>query len=159
MRRVIQVGLFLIILVAFVIAPIQAQATTVTTSFKEPLDMPAFIPCANGGTGESVWLSGYLHVLFHTTLDGSGGFHTKAHFNPQGVRGTGMVTGDKYQGTGVTQDKFNGKVGDQSTYINNFRIIGQGAGNNYLAHETFHITVNANGEVTAFVDNFSVECK
>ena len=43
--------------------------------------------------------------------------------------------------------------------MNNFRIIGQGPGNNFLVHETFHVTINANGVVTATVDNFSVECK
>jgi hypothetical protein len=43
--------------------------------------------------------------------------------------------------------------------VNNFRIIGQGPGNNYLVHEVFHVTINANGEVTAYVDNFSIECK
>jgi len=26
-------------------------------------------------------------------------------------------------------------------------------------HETFHFTINANGEVTAFADNFSVTCQ
>jgi hypothetical protein len=45
------------------------------------------------------------------------------------------------------------------TLVNNFRIIGQGAGNNFLLHETFHITVNANGELTAVADNYSVDCK
>jgi hypothetical protein len=43
--------------------------------------------------------------------------------------------------------------------VNNFRIIGQGTGNNFLVHETFHITVNADGTMTASVDNFSVDCK
>ena len=47
----------------------------------------------------------------------------------------------------------------EETYINNFRIIGQDPDNNYLVHETFHVTVNANGELTAFVDNFSIEWK
>src|SRR5215467_3765370 len=46
-----------------------------------------------------------------------------------------------------------------TTLVNNFRIIGQGTGNNFLVHETFHITVNADGTMTAFVDNFSVDCK
>ena len=31
--------------------------------------------------------------------------------------------------------------------------------NNFLVHENTHVTVNANGEVTASVDNFSVDCK
>jgi hypothetical protein len=118
-----------------------------------------FVPCADGGAGEIVVLSSNLHMLSHVTRDGSGGFHAKAHFQPQGIRGTGVNTGDKYQATGVTQAHFNGKVGFEITFANNFRIIGQGPGNNFLVRENFHVTVNANGEVTAVVDNFRVECK
>src|SRR5437870_11727085 len=47
----------------------------------------------------------------------------------------------------------------EETFVNNFRIIGQARGNNFLIHENFHITINANGRVTAFVDNFSVDCR
>ncbi len=139
---------------------VQAQASTVTTSMIIPLGVfPVFIPCAAGGAGEVVELGGNLHVLFSTTVDDQGGFHAVSHFQPQGVTGTGLTTGDKYQGTGVTRDQFNGMVGFEFTFVNNFRIIGQGTGNNFLVHNTFHITVNANGDLTAFVDNFSVECK
>jgi hypothetical protein len=141
--------------------PALAQATTVTTSVRIPLPQPfrVFVPCAAGGTGEIVDLSGTLHVLLHTTLDGSGGFHAKTHFQPQGVTGVGLTTGDTYQGTGVNQNQFNGTVGDESTSVENFRIIGHGPGNNFLVHETLHTTVNAHGVVTAFVSNVSVECK
>ena len=136
-----------------------AAASTFTDNVQIPFDLFVFVPCAAGGAGEDVFLSGTLHVLFHTTIDNSGGFHTKFHFQPQGISGTGLVTGDKYQATGVTQGTDNGKVGFESTFVNNFKIIGQGPGNNFLVHENFHFTVNANGEVTAFVDNFSVECR
>jgi hypothetical protein len=44
------------------------------------------------------------------------------------------------------------------TFVNNFKIIGQGPGNNFLVHQNVHITVNANGTLTASVDNFSTEC-
>jgi hypothetical protein len=131
----------------------------VTTNIRIPDTLSVFVPCADGGAGEVVDLSGNLHVLLRTTLDGNGGFHTKYHFQPQGISGTGQTTGDKYQATGVTQEQFNGKVGQEFTYVNNFRIIGQGPGNNFLVHQLIHITVNANGEVTASVDNFSIECK
>ena len=97
-------------------------------------------------------------MLFHVAVDDTGGFHAKTHFQPQGVSGTGLVTGDKHQGTEVTQDEFNGKLGSEVTYVNNFRIIGQGPDNNLLLHETFHTTVNAKGEVTVVADNFSTEC-
>jgi len=84
------------------------------------------------------------------------------HFQPQGISGTGEMTGEKYQATGVTQESFknsfqNGQA--NSTYVNNFRIIGQGPGNNFLVHETLHFTINAKGAVTVFHDNFSVACK
>jgi len=139
-----------------------AKATTFTDNVRVPINISVFIPCAAGGAGESVELSGTLHLLFEITVDSNGGVHMKTHAQPQGVRGVGLTTGDKYQGTGVTQDHSNfGSDGlpVTFTFVDNFRIIGQGPGNNFLVHQTFHVTVNANGKVTADVDNFSVECK
>lgn len=141
-------------------APVLAKAETFRVSEKFPLDLVVFVPCANGGAGEYIELSGHLHTLFHITFDGQGGYHAKSHFNPQGVSGTGLTTGDKYQGTGVTQDQFIiGRVGFENTVVNNFRLIGQGPGNNLLIDENSHITVNANLTITSFHDNFSAECK
>lgn len=128
---------------------------------KTNINLAVFVPCAAGGAGEVVDLSGPLHVLFTFTINGnnvSGIFH----FQPQGISGTGETTRDKYQGTGVTQQSFktslqNGQA--NFTSVNNFRIIGQGPGNNYLVHENMHVTINANGTLTVFHDNFSVACK
>jgi hypothetical protein len=139
-------------------APARAE---VTDNESIPFAISVFVPCANGGAGEIVDVSGDLHVLLTFTVNGNN-VSGKEHFQPQGVSGTGETTGDKYQATGVTQSQFktslqNGQA--EMTFINNFRIIGQGPGNNFLVHETFHITINANGVQTAFVDNFSVDCK
>lgn len=96
-----------------------------------------------------------------TTVNGnnvSGG----VHFQPQGSNLVGSVTGDVYQATGVTQDYFKGSLQNgqyRETFVNNFRIIGPGPGNNFLAHEVFHITVSANGDTTVTFDKFSVDCK
>jgi hypothetical protein len=136
-----------------------AQATTVTTNEQVPIVVFAFVPCANDGAGELVELSGTLHVLTHVTTDDQGGLHVKQHFQPQGISGVGLTTGDKYQGTGATQTEFNATAAFEQTSVNNFRIIGQGPDNNLLVHATFHVTVNANGDVTTVVDNFSVECR
>ena len=72
-------------------------------------------------------------------------------------------TGDKYQATGVTKDSsFKGSFQNgqfTQTYVNNFRIIGTGTGNNFLVHEVAHITINADGTLTVFHDNFSIACK
>lgn len=136
-----------------------AQATTVTTNEQVPITVFAFVPCANDGAGELVVLTGTLHVLTHVTIDDQGGLHVKQHFQPQGLSGVGLTTGDTYRGTGVTQTEFNATAATEQTSINNFRIIGQGRDNNFLVHSTFHVTVNANGEVTTVVDNFSAECR
>src|SRR5262245_66489058 len=103
--------------------PALAQATATTTSVRIPLPQPFQrpVPCAADGAGELVDLGGTLHLLFHTTLDGSGGFHTKVHANPQGVSGIGLTTGDVYRGTGVSQETFSGNVGEATTSIDNIR--------------------------------------
>jgi hypothetical protein len=135
------------------------SATTQTQSSRFPIDLTFFVPCANGGLGELVALSGQLHDVFHLTLDGRGGFHVKTHNNPQGVSGVGLTTGTKYQGTGVTQERLNLKIGERSTFINNFRIVGQGPGNNFLVHENVHVTINANGVASSFHDHFRASCR
>ena len=138
-----------------------AKATASTSDEKIPVDFLLFISCANGGAGEYVHLSGYLHAVSHVTVTGNN-FHVKYHNQPQGISGVGETTGDKYQATGVTQEQYGGSLVNgqyADTYVNNFRIIGQGPGNNYLVHETIHVTINANGDVTTYIDNFTVDCK
>jgi hypothetical protein len=134
-----------------------AAATTDNQIFF--IEQPVFVDCANGGSGEVVVLRGNLHAQFHTTFNDAGHVTIKTHSNPQGVSGVGELTGAKYQGTGVTQDIFTATVGNEETFINNFRVVGQGPGNNFLVHENLHITVNANGTLTVFLDHLRAECK
>jgi hypothetical protein len=145
--------------VIFALVLVMPASAAVISNTEFPINITVFVPCAAGGAGEDVALSGDIHDLFAITFDSNGGFHATMHDNPQGVSGIGLTTGDKYQGTGVTLSVFNGKVGFETTFVNNFRIIGQGPGNNFLVHENFHITVHPDGTVTGFVDNFSVSCK
>ena len=159
MKRTIATCLVITLATLAGAAAARAAAITETTNLQIPLTLEVFVPCANDGAGELVELTGTLHVLLHITTDGRGGFHVKSHSQPQGISGVGLTTGDKYQATGVTQDVFHLTAGITETFVNNFRIIGQGPGNNFLVHENFHITITPNGDVTAFHDNFSIECK
>ena len=135
-------------------------ASTSTDNFVDVLDQVVFIPCANGGSGEVVEITGRLHVVVHATLSSDGNLLFKEHFQPQGAGGIGSVTGDVYHATGVTQDHtHHGHVGQTFTLVNNFRIIGQKTGNNALVHEVAHFTVNARGGVTASFDKVTAECK
>jgi len=149
----------LVLIVSLGVAQAQAKATTVTNNFTQPLDLLVFVPCAALGAGELVHLTGTLHILFVDIIDDNGGVHSKFHFQPQGVSGTGLITGDKYNAVGETQGTFNAKVGSEFTFVDNFRVIGQGPGNNFQVHENVHVTFLADGTLTANVDNFSVVCK
>lgn len=144
-------GLFLIV------CPTTARAGA--ASVEVPISITVFIPCANGGAGENVTLTGNLHVQTQFNFNNAGGGNFHMLFNPQGISGTGSVTGAKYQATGMTQSDGTFTSGVTSDFINRFDIIGQGPGNNYEVHETAHLTINANGTVTVNFDNFSVVCK
>ena len=58
-----------------------------------PLNVTVFVPCANGGAGELVHISGPVHVVIEETADGAGGFHMKEHVQFQGISGVGLITG------------------------------------------------------------------
>ena len=137
------------------------SAVVSNTNLTLPIDLLVFVPCANRGAGELIEVSGPLHVLSQLTTSTTGRLLVYDHFQPQGISGTGFVTGDKYRGTGITEFKntFGGPFPITFTFVNNFYMIGQGPRNNFKIHETFHFTINANGEQTAFVDNFRVTCQ
>ena len=125
------------------------------------ISLSVFVPCAADGAGEVVDLSGPLHTLMSLTINGNH-VSVDAHFQPQGISGIGETTGAKYQATGVTRVSFTTALLNRqanSTFVNNFRVIGQGPGNNLLMHETAHFTIDADGTTTVTHDNFSVDCK
>jgi hypothetical protein len=143
-----------------------AKATVNHSEDKAPVgSFGAYIPCANGGSGEwAVVTNAELHVVTHTVYDAGGGLHVSGHFQPiRNWDGIGQVTGDVYQATGLSRENFNFDLNDglpyEETFVNNLRWIGPGPGNNLLIHTTFHITFNANGTVTANVLNASTDCK
>lgn len=130
----------------------------VTYNAKEWTDMIVDIPCS----GDVLQLTGYLHVLMTWTVDENGGVHGKIQFQPMKLMGeviSGPNVGAKYNGTGGTLDNFNGRVGETYTYVNNFLMIGRGSAPNYKVHETFHITINADGDPIVVVDNTRTTCK
>jgi hypothetical protein len=140
-----------------VLAVAPAAQAAVTENTKVPIDLLVGIPC----NGDTVELTGSLHILSSFTINNNqvSGYD---HFQPQGISGTDLTTGAKYQGTGVTQDQFSSSLVNgqaQFSSVNNFKIIGQGTAPNYLVHKNTHLTFNANGTVTANVDNFTASCR
>jgi hypothetical protein len=133
-----------------------AQAATDTFNETVPLDEIFDNPC----TGEPVHLTGELHILFHVTEDANGGFHVQTHFQPQGVSGTGLVSGEQYRGVGVTRDEFYFPPEElrETTFIDRFYFVSKGPSENMLATTTTHVTFNANGEPTAELFRLEIKC-
>lgn len=137
-----------------------SQSRPTTRNLFVPLIGERFIPCANDGAGEIVLFQGFLHVVEHHTFNDRF-VNEKIHIQPINVEGVGLITGDMYRGTGVSQIQDSFRLANGATHItsiNNFRFIGQGPDNNFQVHETVHTTINANGEVTVTVENSNRDC-
>ena len=129
-------------------------------NFTIPTQFHAQNPCAGGRFGEIVVFTGDQHLVFFESSMSNGHLNTKIHWNAEGVTGIGQYTGFQYNATGVTQDH---TVSDatlpyETTMINNYHIIGQGQATNMDLHETVHLTINANGEMTATVSDYTFSC-
>ena len=117
-------------------------------------------PCAGGRFGEIVVFTGNQHLVFSQTSTANGHLSTMLHWNADDVIGIGQYTGFQYRATGVTQDHVvsNVSLPYTETTTNNYHIIGQGQATNMDLKETVHVTVDANGYVTAWVSDYNFEC-
>ena len=132
-----------------------------TTILRVPLDASLFLPCANGGSGEVVHLTGTFMGVTHVTRDGAGGIHVSLLEVEQGVSGVGLTTGDHYVSSFVNRFSFNQGTDSlplTSTQEVAYRVNGPGPGNESLIRISGHTTVDANGTMTVAFDNFSAEC-
>jgi hypothetical protein len=132
------------------------SASTFTTNVVIPFGFEA-TECGN----ETVLVSGRLHLVMHGTISSSGNVHAVLHVNPQNIRGFGVTTGTEYLAPGMLQTvtNMNGPAPMTETFVNNFELIGQGAAPDFMLHQNMHLTINANGEITAAFDHVTSECK
>ena len=72
--------LVLAIVLTVVVRPVDAAATNGTSNQTVHVDFTAFNPCAAGGVGEDVQLSGDMHYLFSYTNSASPNGRFVVHF-------------------------------------------------------------------------------
>jgi hypothetical protein len=149
----------LIILLAVVASGLLAvtSASAAAVTEKIPFD---FVLAPEEGCGEAIHLTGTLLAEFSLTESSSGNVEVGFHFNPQGITGVGLTTGATYHATGETlgTTTIRAEGGISDTFVNNFKIIGEGRAPNFLETDVIHLTVNANGEVTASVEQSMIRC-
>lgn len=156
-RRIFKPALLLacsLVLAASVATPrAAAQASVITSNETVPID---FI--ATACDGETVTISGESHVVVHATLTPSDttNFVTHIQFHLSGTSASGVhyEANETVNTTSTSGD-------DRSTTFNSvgqLHLISQGGADNLVVRTTIHVTVNANGEITATSFEFTTDC-
>jgi hypothetical protein len=133
------------------------SAEETATTEKIPFDV---VLAPEEACGEAIHLSGTLLAMFSFTESSGGNVEIGFHFNPQGITGVGLTSGATYHATGETlgTTTIKAKGGISDTFVNNFKIIGEGSAPNFLQTDVIHLTVNAKGVVTATVEKSTIRC-
>ncbi|HZG51130.1 MAG TPA: hypothetical protein VEZ40_03245 [Pyrinomonadaceae bacterium] len=136
----------------------RAQATTVTSNASFPFADTA-VSCDN----ETVNISGKMHLMAHVTTDARSGRHIVLQINTASVKGVGASSGSEYVSGATNHDSINDPdtTGGQTEYTTTtkFLLVGKGRLPDMFVKTTMHVTVNANGEVTAQVTKVTAECR
>ena len=123
-----------------------------------PYDQTIFVPCANGGAGEEVALTGALKISEHVVYNDRG-FTLNYHVVAQG-KGVGLFTGENFQASGGNKGTITGEFGEEGKYsrvfIQQLRVIGQ----NTVFKVTYKtkITVTPDGKITTSIEDETVDC-
>jgi hypothetical protein len=167
-KRLLMLSRFLVVM-ALILMPCSvysslclAQASSSTLVTDVPIEGDFDVPCANGGAGETVSLSGVLHVVIHTTIDDSGGFHSNLRVNAPNLTGVGQVTGDVYRAMGpghITEITGGESLHNEFAFLDIVKLVGPGPDNNLSLRNYMHVVINANGETTVDIIKSTADCK
>lgn len=138
----------------------QSSGTQTQNSVElEPYESTLFIPCANGGTGEDVNLTGTVRIVRQETNNNQR-FTFTLHAIPDGITGVGLSTGDNFTAIGGSQTAVTGTIeyGGQysATYFQQMRFTGGGI--SFVVKYKFHVTITSDGKMSTRIDEEKVEC-
>jgi hypothetical protein len=149
----------IVMLVGFDLSPAYGQSSNRAQVLMIPLDV--LLDNLDCG-GELIHVTGTLYITSQTILDAEGNVvHSVGHLNMAGVTGEGVNSGTQYRIVNSLSSTFNVNAGSQETQATGFQFIATGPDKSTVdvrVHANFHITLNANGELTAEVSNFRSIC-
>jgi hypothetical protein len=100
-------------------------------------------------------------VITHLTFDAQGKVHFHSIVNDKGTTAIGLTSGATFHQVGATRetDKFVGDLPAVISFVNVLNLIGEGSVPDVRIHETFHLTINAQGVVTVERETQRITCK
>jgi GTPase len=153
--------------VADVSNPVVEEATAANASSNSssdniihavPFETTLFVPCANGGAGEDVALTGFTNFIYATSWTDHG-FTLAYHDNVHQVTGVGLTSGETFVASGGTNGTvlgvwYSGQwVG---TTIRQMRVIGQNT--SFTITYKYHIIVASDGTVIVNSREQTADC-
>ena len=127
---------------------LSATVTTFIHEVRVPFSNSQFWACSN----EVVDFDGWFNVTVRETISNSGNTTFRVHVISH-VEGVGQTTGDEYVSNETTNlTLHSGDVGSVITLQFRINRISKGSSPNSFGWITLHLTFNANGELTAIVD-------
>jgi len=119
-------------------------------------------PMTNPCLGETVNFQGFLDVDSQFKQEDDGSYTLRTFLNSH-LSGIGQQTGAKYQGNQQTKQitQFDPSMSPPFDMTATVRtnIEGQGKAPNYKLYLLTHFVLDANGNLTATVDDFKTSCK
>lgn len=131
------------------LGPLMASAAAASSR-----TLPLHFIRSNECTGEDVEITGTIHFVSHTQPNGG----IVGHFNYQHVTGIGLASGTEYRVSAVDHVHLSPPFPSSVHSVRSFRMIAPGPASDLLVNVLMHITVTANGDVTASVDRLSSRC-
>jgi hypothetical protein len=123
-----------------------------------PFETTVFVPCANGGAGEDVRLTGFTNFIYGLVYTDRG-FSMLYHDNVHQVTGVGLSSGESFVASGGTNGTVVG-VWYSSQWVGNtttqMRIVGQNS--RFTVIYKHHITVSQDGSVTVNNTEQTADC-
>jgi len=140
-------------------ATISPNASTRTSIVAVPFENTAFVPCANGGAGDSVRLTGKTNFVYQMTWTDHD-FTMVYHDNDHEVKGVGVFSGETFTGSGGTNGTFMG-AWVNSQWVGNFveqtKVIGKNTV--FTITQKLHLIVTPDGNVVVRIVDQTVTCQ
>ena len=143
------------------LAAILIAAMPMAADVPVPMDVPIYIAGFDVCSGEYVHLSGIAHVVMSVTIDANSA-HLIGLVNEH-LDGNGLTTGARYVADAMAHVDSNVDIDPvtntgEATILISARINGQGSIPNTSEQQLVHVTVNANGIVSAVFSDEMLIC-
>jgi hypothetical protein len=135
-----------------------SQSNTRNSIVAVPFENTLLVPCANGGAGENVTLTGTTNFVYQIAWNDQG-FTLVYHDNAYQVTGVGLSSGETFVASGGTQGTVKG-FWDSNQWVGNMirqlKILGQDT--SFIVNSKLKLIVTPDGGVKVDIDEDTVDC-